>query len=115
MGEAVRRSLLCGDDVILCRLTRMSTEATDALLHSEELSEIRNRVLAEGCEICPECANGAKLLVPLTPVQIHEYNLFLQPHHIVAFRVDKSQIEQVLGKVRCKRRPQLRMHALSDV
>merc|ERR1711862_879924 len=86
----------------------MSSDVIDVLLRGEKLQALRERVVAEGCEVSPDVANKAKLFVPLSPEELEHLDLNLRQHHVVAFRDDIPIIELALESIACKRRPKLR-------
>merc|ERR1712151_173135 len=114
--EAVLRSKasgmpLSGDDVTVFRLTSFSKQVGETLRTSSELATCRQRVEAAGCEVHPSFA-PATFLVPVTAEQYIELSLSLQVHHILALRVDKTQIIEALRARPAATRPKLRGESL---
>ena len=58
------------------------------ILRSEALSACRARVEGAGCQVMPEWACGAILLVPMTAEQVAEAGLALKAHNVWALESD---------------------------
>jgi len=100
---------LSSDGVVILRLTRKarSPEVQEALTTSPILSECHQRVLEAGCDIMPDWAGGAKLLVPLTREQLEESGHELSDHHVVALTSDVEHIRAALYNIRFPDRPKI--------
>jgi len=92
------------DGVTICRLTSKSPQITAHLLSSQELQEHFENVRSAGCDVCPEWANGAILLVPLTHSQVLEAEIDLQSHNIVLLSVDVAKVESALKQMPKRKR-----------
>jgi len=100
---------LSSDGVVILRLTRKarSPEVQEALTTSPTLSKCHQRVLEAGCDIMPDWAGGAKLLVPLTTEQLEESGHELSDHHVVALTSDVEHIRAALYNIRFPDRPKI--------
>jgi len=99
---------LSGDDVVVLRLTRRSPHVVTTLLESAVLAGVRERVKEAGCELLPDWASGALLLIPLTSEQAVEAGLRLRPCNIIVLRSDQSKIEQAVAELPNRQRPRIR-------
>lgn len=114
IAEAVLRSKadagpLVGQALVVLRLSRHPSEILAALFEAPELATAFALVEEAGCEVLPEWAQGAVLLAPLTHEQAIEAGLELQAHHIVVAQLEQANVENVLSKIRFRRRPQVRL------
>ena len=66
------------------------------LLRCDALAECYSRVKDAGCDVLPDYANGAMLLVPLPEEQIHEAGLELKDHNIVMLARDHDRVKKAL-------------------
>eukprot|EP00419_Tripos_fusus_P045502 CAMPEP_0172820302 /NCGR_PEP_ID=MMETSP1075-20121228/15176_1 /TAXON_ID=2916 /ORGANISM="Ceratium fusus, Strain PA161109" /LENGTH=465 /DNA_ID=CAMNT_0013660949 /DNA_START=39 /DNA_END=1436 /DNA_ORIENTATION=- len=87
------------DDVVVSRLTDCSQWIQQALLRSAHLDDCLKHVLTAGCEISPEWANGALLLVPLSVETLREEGYELRKFNIVHYRRDLTLIKQALSSI----------------
>jgi len=113
VAEAVLRSKsdalpLNGDGVVILRLTRRSTHIESVLRESPALAACRARVRDAECELFPQWANGACLLVPLTEAQVAEAGLELHAHNIIAHAGDQADITSALAEICNRQRPKVR-------
>lgn len=99
---------LSGDDVVSFRLTRTSKSIVNTLLEAPQLAVARARVVDAGCELQPDFAGGATILIPMTREQFLELNLDLAPHHVVTIRAEKTLLEAALACVPSKQRPTIK-------
>jgi len=114
--EAVRNSKadapneLRSAGVVLLRLDRRarSEEVAKALLQAPCLESCRTAVEDAGCQLQPEWANGAWLLVPVTEEMFREAKLDTCAKHILALVDDEAAVQHALQNVPSKKRPQLR-------
>ena len=60
---------------VLLSLSHTGVKVKDALLKAECLADCRQDVIDAGCELHPEWANGAVLLMPLTELQAQDNQL----------------------------------------
>lgn len=97
-------SLQHADEIVLLSLSRRSQMVVDSILNSSELADMRTRVEDAGCELTPEWADGAILLVPCTCSQEVEH-MQLKAHHIVAFGKDVERIREAVRRLPRRRRP----------
>ena len=77
----------------------------DVLLKDERLQKVRAQVEEAGCEILPDWAQGAVLLVPLTEKEAMDVGVELRAHHVVIAQTHQSHIESALAAIPKKRRP----------
>ena len=106
-SEQGDESKSAGHAVLLC-LSHTGVKVKDALLKAECLADCRQDVIDAGCEVHPEWANGAVLLMPLTELQAQDNQLELRPHHVVAFKGDKERVLAALQTLPCRSRPKIR-------
>ena len=106
-SEQGDESKSAGHAVLLC-LSHTGVKVKDALLKAECLADCRQDVIDAGCEVHPEWANGAVLLMPLTELQAQDNQLELRPHHVVAFKGDKERVLSALQTLPCRSRPKIR-------
>jgi len=95
------------DGVVVWRLTSCSAEIANTIIRSESLAGCRSRVEDAGCEVMPEWACGAILLVPMTAEQVMEANLALKAHNLVGLASDRDLVGAALNNPR-RRRPQVK-------
>lgn len=93
---------------VLLSLSHTGVKVKDALLKAECLEDCRQDVIDAGCELHPEWANGAVLLMPLTELQAADNQLELRPHNVVAFKGDKERVLAALQTLPCRSRPKIR-------
>ncbi|CAK9029516.1 E3 ubiquitin-protein ligase hecd-1 [Durusdinium trenchii] len=93
---------------LVLRLSHSNSQVKNVLLTSKELDDCRRDVAEDGCEVTPEWANGAILLVPLTQEQARQARLELRSHHVVIFPGDKGRLLNALGALPCRQRPRIR-------
>ena len=93
---------------VLLSLSHTGVKVKDALLKAECLADCRQDVIDAGCQLHPEWANGAVLLMPLTELQAQDNQLELRPHHVVAFKGDKERVLSALQTLPCRSRPKIR-------
>jgi hypothetical protein len=109
--EAVLRSKVeasRGLDVLLLSLSGHTPDVKKRILESPDLAEARTRVAEESCQLAPEWANGALLLVPLRQDQALEARMELRPHHVVILQRDRQAIESTLMGLPKRRRPRIK-------
>lgn len=88
------------DKVRVMRLTKHTPNTMKHLASSCHLASARSCVESAGCQVLPEWANGALLLVPLTPEQLAEADDFCpRPHHIVVLDQDVENICEALREL----------------
>jgi len=122
IAEAMMRSkadapvVSSGDGVIMLRLDRRARaqEVTDALLEAPALAACRARVEEAGCELQPEWAGGAWLLLPMTKEMYEETGLRTGPKHLLMLSQDEVAVRHALKTVPYKKRPQLRSVLLGE-
>lgn len=97
------------DKVKLMRLKGYKQDVMQHLAASSHLEAALQEVLAAGCEPLPEWANGALLLVPLTPELVAEVDDWsLQPYHIVLRDPQVGSVCEALRQIpRDQGRPKL--------
>ncbi|CAE8667845.1 unnamed protein product, partial [Polarella glacialis] len=78
------------------------------IFQSPDLEKCRAMVLEAGCELRPEWAGGAWLLLPLTREQFEEAGLETTPVHIIALSRDEDALRRALKAVPKEKRPKLR-------
>ena len=61
-----------------------------------------------GCEARPASAKGALLLIPMTEEHITEAEIQLEAHNILMLTSDVPSVEQTLGQLPRRKRPQLK-------
>jgi len=107
---------LTPDGVVLLRLTRhaKAVEVATALTSAPELEHCRALVYEAGCEIQPEWAGGAWLLVPCTREQFHEVGLTTSAVHILALSRDEEAVRRALQRLPKEKRPKLRPEILGN-
>ena len=93
---------------VLLSLSHTGVKVKDALLKAECLEDCRQDVVDAGCDLQPEWANGAVLLMPLTELQAQDNQLELRPHHVVALKGDKERVLAALQTLPCRSRPKIR-------
>lgn len=102
------------DGIVLLQLNRHaeSTEVVNVLMHAPILQACRDRVLHAQCELRPEWANGAWILVPMTSDIFAEaeggvsaQNLF--HFHVLVLRQDEDLVREALTAVPRAKRPML--------
>jgi len=96
-------------DCELVRLSRVSQEMHQLMLASDKLQLCRDQVVAAGCEVQPDWANGAILLAPVTHEMIVELGVLLRSHHVCLLRKDRHLLDSALNEVPCRRRPHARL------
>mmetsp|Transcript_93713 Transcript_93713/g.201116 ORF Transcript_93713/g.201116 Transcript_93713/m.201116 type:complete len:310 (+) Transcript_93713:60-989(+) len=90
-------------------VTRLSFHSPNIMVRiRESLAELVERVLEAGCDVQPEWAHGAVLLVPLTEMQLREAEIALKAHNIVVLERDLGHVQEVLRGLPRRRRPQLK-------
>lgn len=104
---------LSSDGVVILCLTRhaRSPEVIAVLLESLQCGELetcRVRVEQAGCEVMPEWADGATLLVPLTQEHMEDIDFALTHQHVVALPEDVPSVRAALRRVDFSKRPKLR-------
>jgi len=88
------------DKIRVMRLTTHKPNTMEHLVSSDHLASVRSRVESAGCQVLPEWANGALLLVPLTPEQLAEADDFRpRPHHIVLLDQDVENVCEALREL----------------
>lgn len=89
-----------GDTVRVMRLTKHMPNTMEHLASSDHLASARTRVESAGCHMRPGWANGALLLVPLTPEQLAEADDFRpRPHHLVLLDQDIENVCEALRQL----------------
>lgn len=73
-------------------------EITNALLTSPDLDHCRSMVEEAGCELQPDWANGAWILLPMTKEQYDEAQLCTCPYHVIVRKEDEDTLIQVWRK-----------------
>lgn len=103
--------------VVILRLTRhaKASEVASALCYSAELAECRGSVSEAGCELQPEWAGGAWLLLPLTREVFEEAGLRTSAIHILARSRDEARVREALYHVPFKKRPKLKVQQRGDI
>merc|ERR1712216_92378 len=107
--EAVLRSKLGHECVVVASLNYHSPTLFDHLLASEDLKASIARVESAGCQVRPLWANGALLLFPLTETQLAEENLQLKAHNILLPASEVSSVNAALGKIPRRQRPLMKL------
>ncbi|CAE8610728.1 unnamed protein product, partial [Polarella glacialis] len=116
LADAIMRSKsdtplrLHENSVVVLRLTRhaQAAEVAHEILQSPDLEKCRAMVLEAGCELRPEWAGGAWLLLPLTREQFEEAGLETTPVHIIALSRDEDALRRALKAVPKEKRPKLK-------
>lgn len=106
---------LNSDGVVVLCLTRhaQSAEVAIALEESGQLADARATVADAGCELKPQWAGGAWMLLPLTHEQFQEAGLRTGPRHIVALSRDEWAVRQALQQhIVREKRPKIRVETL---
>lgn len=90
----------------------MQPSVLASLLSSPALAHSRERLASAGCEMVPDWAYGAKLLVPLTKsmfddIAFNGRQLENSHYHIVALRSDISTIRAAFREISERERPRL--------
>jgi hypothetical protein len=84
--EAILRSKIDSAQrqlAVVLRLTKRNSDVLDALLKDECLQKVRAQVEEAGCEVLPDWARGAIVLVPLSEKEATDAGVELRAHHIV--------------------------------
>merc|ERR1712050_186544 len=87
-------------DIVVSRFTTWSTcsdRIKQAIFDSPKLHDRIQEVHDARCEISPECANGAVILVPLPRDDVREANL--QEFNIVHYRKDFADINKAINNI----------------
>merc|ERR1712048_814706 len=90
------------DGIVVVRLTRKSRspEVRQAILGSQFTAQAVRSVHDAGCELEPEWADGAMLLVPLTEELVCESGIQLTHTHVIAMAGDVENIRQAFKTIR---------------
>lgn len=88
----------------LVRLTKVSRAVHNVLLSSDSLSPCRQEVVMAYCEVQPEWAGGAILLVPMNHEAYKELGWEMQSHHVFLLQKDKHLLEAALKALPCRKR-----------
>ena len=90
--------------VVVLRLTKRNSDVLDVLLMDEFLQKVRAEVEEAGCEVLPDWARGAIVLVPLTEKEAMDAGVELRAHHIVIVQEYQSHVARALSSIPKKRR-----------
>jgi len=93
----------------LLRLTKVSQDVHKVLLSSDSLAPCCQQVVAAGCEVQPDWAGGAILLVPMTQDMYKELGWDMRSHHVFLQRKDRSLLEAALNDLPSRKRSQVRL------
>jgi len=107
-GDKNSDSIDAAHNWILARLTNNSPEIRAAILGFPALGVCLDCVDKAGCEVQPDWANGALLLVPLTKELVDEVGIELKAHNVVLLPADYEHVRQALSKLPHRKRPQLK-------
>lgn len=88
---------------VVLHIGRMPQQASNALLSSDLAAAVR----AEGLEVEPEWANGAKVFVPIAAEDIPA-DVTLRPWHVLVREEDRPRIDEILRTLRCRERPRIK-------
>jgi len=115
-SKAEAPAISSGDGVVMLRLDRRAraVEVASALLEAPALAMCRARVVEAGCELQPDWAGGAWLLLPMTKEIYEEIGLQTCSVHLLMLSQDEAAVRQALKTVPKKKRPQLRTVMLRE-
>jgi hypothetical protein len=102
------------DGVVIMRLTAHSSQIKRHLLDADCLQTCFENVRSADCDVCPDWANGAIMLVPLTQDQVVEADIVLQPHNIVCLSDHVTLVEQALKQLRKRKSAQVKPDYYAD-
>ena len=83
-------------------------DVLDVLLQDECLQDVRAQVEEAGCDVLPDWACGAIVLVPLMEKEARAAGMELRAHHIVIVQEHQVHVERALTAIPKRRRPRAR-------